>query len=78
MNHLAAFVMMFIMGLETNLNVKHQIPEFIHSVYMWFICPFMVLPFMALIYFEHQTKRNRIEMAFFSILGFWFGYLIFP
>jgi len=47
-------------------------------VYMWFICPFMVFPFMALIYFEHETKRNRIEMAFFSILGFWFGYLIFP
>jgi len=78
MNHLAAFITMFIMGLETNLNVKHQIPEFIHSVYMWFLLPFMIFPFMAIIYFEHKSKRNRFEMAFFAMLGFAFGYMIFP
>jgi len=77
MNGVFYFVFFFVMGLETHLNMNHQIPEFIHCVCQWFILPFIIVPFLILLYIENKTKEIRRQMFLFAMLGFIFGFLIF-
>ena len=71
------FVFFFVMGLETHLNMNNQIPAFIHSVCLWFILPFVIVPFLILLYMENKTVQIRRQMLLFAILGFIFGFFIF-
>jgi len=70
-------VFFFVRGLETHLNMNNQIPAFIHSVCLWFILPFVIVPFLILLYMENKTVQIRRQMLLFAILGFILGFLIF-
>jgi len=56
---------------------KCQHCGFIHSVCLWFILPFVIVPFLILLYMENKTVQIRRQMLLFAILGFIFGFIIF-
>lgn len=77
MNNLIAFTLMMIIGLERFLNLHQQIIPGIHLFFTWFFGPFIVLPTMAMLIIETESRWKKFEVVFSGVLGYFFGLWLF-
>jgi hypothetical protein len=78
MNNLIPFTLLFIMSMARQL---HRSGEFVSSwqfhVYMWFIGPMLLVPYMAFFFVNMKTWKERGEAILSGAMGYFLAYFMF-